>query len=197
MVLITGAAPGVVAVPVTVIVEVLATVPGATVSVSVVEQVGLHEPDENPAVTPAGSAESEKVTACVTPACSAAVMIVDPGAPQAVTLTAVGFAVSEKLKAGITVSVKMAVLLAVLALVPVTVIVEVLPVAAGPAVIVIVEEQVGLQDGDENVAVTFGGSGASEKVTGCVVPACSVAVTVVDPDAPPAVTVTLGLTFSA
>ena len=92
MVLVTGVTPGVVVVPVTVIVEVLAPMPAATVSVSVVLQVGLHEADEKAAVTPAGSAESENVTACVAPASSVAVMVVDPAGPPAVTLTTVGFA---------------------------------------------------------------------------------------------------------
>jgi hypothetical protein len=81
--------------PVTVIVEVLAAVPAATVMVTVVLQVGLQEGTENAAVTPPGSADSDKVTACVAPASSVAVMVVDPGAPPAVTATVVGFAASE------------------------------------------------------------------------------------------------------
>jgi hypothetical protein len=95
------------------------------------------------------------------------------------------------LNAASTVRVKVVVLLAVFALVPVTVIVEVLAVAPAEAVIVTVVEHVGLQEGDENDDVTPAGSAESEKATACVVPARSVAVTVVDPDAPPAVTVTL------
>ena len=87
--------------------------------------------------------------------------------------------------------VKAVVLLTVLGLVPVTVIVEVPAVAAAEAVIVTVVEQVGLQEGAENEAVTPVGSGDSENVTAWVAPARSVAVTVVDPDAPPAVTVAL------
>jgi hypothetical protein len=101
------------------------------------------------------------------------------------------------LNCAFTTSVKAVVLLAVLGLVPVTVIVEVLAVAAADAVRVTVVEQVGLQDGVENVAVTPAGSGDREKVTACVALVSSVAVTVVVPDAPPAVTVTLvGLTAS-
>ena len=82
-------------VPVTVIVEVLALVTPAAVMVSVVAQVGLQEGRENPAVTPAGSPETEKLTAWATPARSEAVTIVDPGDPPAVTVTALGLAPSE------------------------------------------------------------------------------------------------------
>jgi hypothetical protein len=81
--------------PVTVIVEVLAVAPVDATIVTVVEQVGLHEGDENAAVTPAGSGEREKVTACVAPARSVAVTTVDPDVPPAVTVTVVGFAASE------------------------------------------------------------------------------------------------------
>ena len=82
-------------VPVTVIVDVLAGVPPATVIVTVVEQVGLQEGAENAAVTPAGSGDREKVTAWVVPVRSVAVMVVDPGAPPAVIVTVGGFAASE------------------------------------------------------------------------------------------------------
>jgi hypothetical protein len=82
-------------VPVTVIVEVLAVAPGAAVMVTVVEQVGLQEAAENAAVTPPGSADSEKVTACVAPVRSVAVTVVDPGAPPPVTATVPGLAASE------------------------------------------------------------------------------------------------------
>src|SRR2546425_953970 len=82
-------------VPVTVIVEVLAAAAGAAVMVTVVLQVGVQEAAENVAVTPAGSGDSEKVTAWVVPARSVAVMVVDPGAPPAVTATLVGLAANE------------------------------------------------------------------------------------------------------
>src|SRR5437667_4812507 len=82
-------------VPVTVIVEVLGLAPAPAVRVTVVVQVGLHEAAEKVAVTPAGSGERENVTACVVPATSMAVTVVDPGAPPAVTLTTVGLAASE------------------------------------------------------------------------------------------------------
>jgi hypothetical protein len=75
-------------------------------------------------------------------------------------------------------------------LLPVTVIVEVLGAAPAAAVIVTVVLHVGLHEGAENVAVTPAGSWDSENATACVVPDRSVAVTVVDPAAPPAVTVT-------
>ena len=95
------------------------------------------------------------------------------------------------MKAAFTERVKVAVRLGVLGLVPVTVIEEVLAVAPAAAVMVTVVLQVGLHAGAENVAVTPAGSGEREKVTAWVVPARSAAVTVVEPDAPPAVTVTL------
>jgi hypothetical protein len=97
-----------------------------------------------------------------------------------------------------TVSVKVAVRLGVLALVPVTVIVEVPPdVAADVAVMVSVAEQVGLHVDVENVPMTPVGRPATDKVTGWVVPARRVAVTTVEADGPPAVTVTVpGLTAS-
>ena len=82
-------------VPVTVIVEMLVVVPGAALMVSVVLQVGLQEATENAAVTPAGSADSENVTAWVVPASSVAVMVVEPGAPPAVTFTVSGLAANE------------------------------------------------------------------------------------------------------
>ena len=81
-------------VPVTVIVEALAVAPGAAVIVIAVLQVGLHEGDENAAVTPAGSGESEKVTAWVAPATRVAVTVVDADGPAAVTLTFAGLVAS-------------------------------------------------------------------------------------------------------
>jgi hypothetical protein len=104
--------------------------------------------------------------------------------------------VSER--SALTLSVNVAVRLGVLGLVPVTVIGKVPPaVAADVAVIVSVVEQVGLQVADENVTVTPVGSPDSEKLTGCVAPVRSVAVTVVVADGPPALTVTLaGFTAS-
>src|ERR1700687_2355833 len=94
-VLVTGATPGVVVLPVTVTVVVLAVAPAAAVMVTVVLQVGLQEGTENAAVTPAGSAESEKATGWVVPARSVAVTTVDPGTPPAVTVTVPGLAASE------------------------------------------------------------------------------------------------------
>ena len=82
-------------VPVTVIVEVLAVAPAAAVRVTVVLQVGLQEGAENVAVTPAGSGDSENVTGWVVPVSSVAVMVVDPGAPPAVTATLTGLAANE------------------------------------------------------------------------------------------------------
>ena len=80
---------------VTVTVVELAVAPAAAVTVSGVLQVGLQEGVENAAVTPAGSPETEKLTAWVVPATSVAVMVVDAAPPPAVTVTLPGLAVSE------------------------------------------------------------------------------------------------------
>ena len=81
--------------PVTVIVEVLAAAFAPAVTVSVVEQVGLHEDDENAAVTPAGSADREKLTVCVVPATRVAVIVVAADGPPAVSVTLPGLAARE------------------------------------------------------------------------------------------------------
>jgi hypothetical protein len=65
-----------------------------------------------------------------------------------------------------------------------TVMVEV-PAAAAPVVLmVIVEEQVGLQLADENEAVTPEGNPDAENVTACVVPETNVEVIVLDTEEP-------------
>ena len=74
---------------------------------------------------------------------------------------------------------------------PVTVIAETLAAAPAAAAIVTVVLQVGLHEGAENVAVTPAGSGERENATDCVWPDRSVALMVVEADAPPAVTVTV------
>ena len=79
--------------PVMVIGKVPAGVENEVAMVRVVEQVGLQEAIENPA--PLGSPDTEKLTACVEPASSVAVMVVAPGAPPAVTVTLPGLAASE------------------------------------------------------------------------------------------------------
>ena len=86
---------GFVVLPVTVTLVVLAAAPVAAVIVSVVLQVGLQDGAENAAVTPAGSAERENATGCVWPDTSVAVMVVEAGAPPAVTVTVSGLAASE------------------------------------------------------------------------------------------------------
>ena len=73
--------------PVTVIVEVPGAVEAAAVMVSVVEQVGLQEGGEKLGVAPLGSPDTAKLTGCVEPASSVAVMVVAPDAPPAVTVT--------------------------------------------------------------------------------------------------------------
>lgn len=45
------------------------------VNVNVEEHVGLHDPGENAAVTPAGKPEADKVTACVVPEIRVAVIV--------------------------------------------------------------------------------------------------------------------------
>jgi hypothetical protein len=81
--------------PVTVIVEEPAAVVAAAVMARVVEQVGLQEGCENAAVAPLGRPDTAKLTAWVEPVSSVAVIVVDPGAPPAVTATEVGLAASE------------------------------------------------------------------------------------------------------
>ena len=54
--------------------------------VNVLEQVGLHEPGENDAVAPAGSPEAAKLTGCVGPEASVAVIVFDPDAPWAIEM---------------------------------------------------------------------------------------------------------------
>ena len=95
VVLVTGVTPGAVVLPVTVMVVVPVVAPAAAVSVTVVLQVGLQDGTENVPVTPAGSADSEKVTGCVVPLRRVAVMVVDPDAPAAVTVTVVGLVANE------------------------------------------------------------------------------------------------------
>src|SRR5262245_54026063 len=78
--------------PVTVIAKVPAGVAAEVVMVSVVEQVGLQEVGVNAIVVPLGSpepvklTEAVKLTGCVKPACSVAVVVLAPDAP-AVTIT--------------------------------------------------------------------------------------------------------------
>jgi hypothetical protein len=81
--------------PVTVIVEEPAAAVAAAVRVRVVEQVGLQEAAEKFAVTPPGSPVTAKLTDWVEPVSSVAVMVVEPGAPPAVSATEVGLAASE------------------------------------------------------------------------------------------------------
>ena len=69
------------AVPVTVIVDDPVGVDADVVTVSVDEQVGLHEAGENAAVAPVGSPEAEKDTDCAVPETSAAVIVLDTDCP--------------------------------------------------------------------------------------------------------------------
>jgi hypothetical protein len=65
------------ATPVTVIVDVPVGVDAEVVSVTVDEQVGLHDPAENAAVVPVGMPEAENVTDCEVPETSVAVIVLD------------------------------------------------------------------------------------------------------------------------
>jgi hypothetical protein len=78
-----------------VIVEEPAAVATAGVMVRVVAQVGLQEGCENAAVAPLGRPDTAKLTDWVEPVSSVAVMVVEPGAPPAVSATEVGLAASE------------------------------------------------------------------------------------------------------
>ena len=67
--------------PVTVIGKVPVGVAPVVAIVSMLEQVGLQEPRENVGVAPAGSPEAAKLTACVAPETSVAVIVFEPEEP--------------------------------------------------------------------------------------------------------------------
>ena len=67
--------------PVTVMVEVVMGVDDVVERVRVVEQGGEHVVEENDALAPVGSPEAEKVTACVVPETSAALIVLVTEAP--------------------------------------------------------------------------------------------------------------------
>ena len=72
--------------PVTVMGKLPVGVAAAVVMVTIVEHVGLQEATEKVAEAPLGSPDTAKLTACVAPARSVAVMVDVPEAP-AVTVT--------------------------------------------------------------------------------------------------------------
>jgi len=67
--------------PVTVIGTVPVGVAPVVAIVSVLEQSGLQEPGENIAVAPGGSPEASKLTGCVAPETSVAVIMFEPDEP--------------------------------------------------------------------------------------------------------------------
>jgi len=67
--------------PVTVIGKVPVGVVPIVAIVSMLMQVGLQEARENVAVAPAGSPEAAKLTACVAPDVSVAVIVFEPDEP--------------------------------------------------------------------------------------------------------------------
>ena len=69
------------AAPVTVIVDDPAGVDAEVVTVTVEEQVGLHDAGENAAVAPAGRPEAENDTVCAVPETSVAVIVLDMVCP--------------------------------------------------------------------------------------------------------------------
>jgi hypothetical protein len=69
------------AIPFTVIVEVPVGVVEDVLMVRAVEQVGVHEVEENAAVAPVGNPEAEKATGCAVPDTSAALMVLATEAP--------------------------------------------------------------------------------------------------------------------
>jgi hypothetical protein len=74
------------ATPVTVIVDVPVGVDAEVVSVTVDEQVGLHEAGENAAVAPVGRPDAEKETACAVPETSVAVIVLVADCPWTTVL---------------------------------------------------------------------------------------------------------------
>jgi len=69
------------ALPVTVIVEDPVGVDADVVSVSVDEQVGLHDAAENAAVAPVGRPDAEKETDCAVPETRVAGIVLDTDCP--------------------------------------------------------------------------------------------------------------------
>ena len=69
------------AAPLTVIVEDPVGVDADVVSVSVEEQVGLHDADEKEAVAPVGRPEAENETDCAVPETRVAVIVLDTDCP--------------------------------------------------------------------------------------------------------------------
>jgi hypothetical protein len=172
------------ATPVTVIVDVPVGVDADVVSVSVDEQVGLHDPGENAAVAPVGRPEADNDTDCAVPETSVAVIVLVACCPWTTVLFP-PFE-SEKSKVGggaFTVNVKVVVWDREPAA-PVTVIVDV-PVGVDAEVVrVTVDEQVGLHDAGENAAVAPVGRPAAEKETACAVPEARVALMVLVTEEP-------------
>ena len=69
------------AAPVTVIVDDPVGVDAEVVTVTVEEQVGLHDAGEKAAVAPVGRPEAEKDTDCAVPETSVAVMVLEADCP--------------------------------------------------------------------------------------------------------------------
>jgi len=72
--------------PVTVIVDDPVGVDAAVVSVSVDEQVGLHDAGENEAVAPVGRPEAENETDCAVPETRLAVIVLETDCPWTTVL---------------------------------------------------------------------------------------------------------------
>jgi hypothetical protein len=172
------------ATPVTVIVDVPVGVDADVVSVSVDEQVGLHDPGENAAVAPVGRPEADNDTDCAVPETRVAVIVLVADCPGTTVLFP-PFE-SEKSKVGdgaFTVNVKVVVWDREPAT-PVTVIVDV-PVGVDAEVVsVSVDEHVGLHEPGENAAVAPVGRPEAEKDTDCEVPESRVAVILLVADCP-------------
>jgi len=170
--------------PVTVRVEVPVGVVEDVLIVRVVEQVGEHAVEENDALAPVGNPEAEKDTDCVVPETSAALMELETEEPWLTDL--LPSFVREKLKeeeAGFTVKLKLVVLVIPPPL-PVTVMVEGSMGVVEDVLIVRVVEQVGEHAVEENDALAPVGSPEAEKDTDCAVPETSVALMVLETEAP-------------
>ena len=108
-------------IPVTVMVEVPAGVVEDVLMVRVVEQVGVHDVEENEGVAPEGNPDWEKATDCAVPETSAAPMELETEAPWVtVLLPPLLREKSKEVDAGFTVKLKVVVRSTVPA-VPVTV----------------------------------------------------------------------------
>jgi hypothetical protein len=153
--------------PVTVTAVVPAGVAALVVSVSVVEQVGVHWGVEKVVVVPAGRPATENDTSCGAPSSKLVVRVFETTAPASTDRSPPFASVKSKGLSTVTLNV---VVLARSPAEPVTVTAAVPSGVAVLVVIISVVEQVGVHWGAEKVALVLAGRPATENDTGCGVP---------------------------